>query len=67
MIDEVFNQQGNVFPSFPQRRNLNRKNIKTVKQIATKCTRCDGRLQVAIGGGDEPTLARIAANMPLMS
>src|SRR6266581_6447455 len=53
-IDEVLDQQGNVFSSFSQRRNLNRKNIETVKQIAAKCTLDDGSLQVAIGGGDDP-------------
>src|SRR6266699_4979798 len=54
MVDEVFDQQGNVFSSFPQRRNLNRKDVETVKQVATKRTCCDGSLQVAVGGGDEP-------------
>src|SRR6266550_5225206 len=53
-IDEVLDQQGNVFSSFPQRRNLNRKNVEAVKQIAAKCTSSDGSLQVAIGGGDDP-------------
>jgi hypothetical protein len=54
MTDEVFDQQANVFSSFPQWRNLNRKNVETIKQIATKCTRGDGSLQVAIGGGNDP-------------
>ena len=54
MSDEVFHQQGNVFSSFPQRRNLDREDVKTVKQIAAKCTRCDSRLQIAVGGGDDP-------------
>src|SRR6267142_3058533 len=53
-IDEVLDQQGNVFFSFPQRRNLNWKNVEPVKQIAPKFTLSDGRLQVAIGGGDDP-------------
>src|SRR5467141_2225944 len=57
MTDEVFDQQGNVFSSFPQRRNLNRKNIEAVKQIATKCTHSDGSLQVAIGGGYDPHIS----------
>src|SRR5439155_21529446 len=54
MSDEGLDQQGNVFSSFPQRRNLNRKNVEAVKQIAAKCTSSDGSLQVAIGGGDDP-------------
>src|SRR5258706_15641555 len=43
-IDEVLDQQGNVFFSFPQRRNLDRKNIEAVKQIAAKCPPGDGSL-----------------------
>src|SRR5712671_6497489 len=43
-INEVLDQHGNVFSSFSQRRNLNRKNVETVKQIATKCTLDDGSL-----------------------
>src|ERR1700682_1084947 len=67
MTDEVFDQQVNVFSSFPQRRNLNRKNIEAVKQIATKCTRSDGSLQVAIGGGYDPHVNadRLIATHPL--
>src|ERR1700730_13758614 len=52
-VDEVLDEQGNVFFSFSQRRNLNRKNIEAVKQIAPKRTLSDGSLQVAIGGGDD--------------
>src|SRR5882757_2916713 len=52
-IDEVLDQQGNVFSSLPERRNLNRKNVEAVKQIAPKFTLNDGSLQVAIGGGDD--------------
>src|SRR4029077_2104359 len=55
-IDEVLDQQGNVFASFSQRRNFNRKNVETVKQIATKCPLGDGSLRVAIGGGDDPRI-----------
>src|SRR6267154_4947399 len=55
-IDEVLDQQGNVFSSFSQRRNLNRKNVETIKQIAAKCTLDDGSLQVAIGSGDHPRI-----------
>src|SRR6185369_2004719 len=53
-IDEVLDQQGNVVSSFAQRRNFNRKNVETVKQIAAKCAVGDCSLQVAIGGGDDP-------------
>src|SRR5579863_9232874 len=33
-INEVLNQQGNVFSSFTQRRHFNWKNIESVKQVA---------------------------------
>src|ERR1700751_3866482 len=49
MIDEVFNQHGNILPSFPQRRRLNGKNVEPVKQVTTKGSRSDGRLQITVG------------------
>src|SRR5712671_2371263 len=55
-VDEVLDQQENVFFSFPQRRNLNRKNVETVKQIAAKCPLGDGSVQIAIGSGDNPRI-----------
>src|SRR5258708_13413496 len=54
MSDEVLDQQENIFSSFPQRRDLNWENVEAVEKIATKCTRSDGSLQAAIGGGDDP-------------
>src|SRR6266481_5010791 len=56
-IDEVLDQQGNIFFSFPQRRNLNRENVEPVKQIAAECPLGDGSLQVTIGGGDHPRIS----------
>src|SRR5690349_18579674 len=56
MTDEVLNQQGNIFPSFPQRRNLNRKNIKPVKQVGPELARSNGRLQVTISGSNQPNI-----------
>jgi hypothetical protein len=35
MSDEVLDQQGNILSSFPQRRNLNRENVETIKPGAT--------------------------------
>ena len=35
-------------------RHLNGKDVQPVKQVAAECTRGDGSLQVAIGGGDHP-------------
>src|SRR6266478_764368 len=51
-IDEVLNQRGNIFPSFAQSRHLNRKNAEAVKQVATKVSSSDGRLQIAVGSSD---------------
>src|SRR6266853_701249 len=55
-IDEVLDQQGNIFFSFPQRRNLNRENVEPVKQIAAKRPLGDGSLQIAISGCDDPSV-----------
>src|SRR5258708_32336353 len=35
-IDEVLNQYRNVFPSFPQRRHLDGKNVEPVKEVTPK-------------------------------
>ena len=43
-------------PSFPQRRNLHRKNVQEIKQITTKCTLSDGCLQVTVSGSDHPRI-----------
>jgi len=59
MSDEVLDQQGNVFSSFPQRRDLNWENVEAVKQIATKCTSSNGSLQVRLVAAMTRTLARI--------
>src|SRR5712671_5359783 len=57
MMDEVLHQQRNVFSSFPQTRNLNGEHVEAVIQIAAKCTRSDGSLQVPIGGSDDPHIS----------
>ena len=56
-IDEVFDQQGNVFSSFPKRRNLNREDMQAIKQIATERSSADSGLQVTVGGGDHPNVS----------
>src|SRR5207244_9753106 len=43
-VDEVLDQQRNVFSSFSERRNFDRKNVEPVKQIVTKCALGDGSL-----------------------
>ena len=55
-IDEVSDQHRNIFPSFPQRRYLDRKNVEPIKEIAPKGARIDGRLQVTVGGGNDANI-----------
>src|SRR3979490_2682753 len=49
---EVFNQHGDIFLAFAQRRNLDRKHIKAIEEIAAKCAGSNSVLQVTVGGGD---------------
>src|SRR5207237_1661579 len=55
-VNEVLDQQGNVFSSFTQRRHLNRKNVEPVKQVAPERARSDGSLQVAVSGSNHPNI-----------
>ena len=43
-------------PSFPQRRNLHRKNVQAIKQITSKRTFSDGSLEVTVSGSDHPRI-----------
>src|SRR6267142_637655 len=56
MIDEILNQRGDIFPSFAQRRHLNRKNVEPVKQVATNGSSRDGRLQITIGSSNHANI-----------
>src|SRR5260370_8525799 len=51
-INEVLDQQGNVFSSFSQCRDFNRKDVEPVKQVAPEHTRSDGSLQIAVSGSN---------------
>src|SRR5260370_3225342 len=55
-IDEVSDQHRNIFPSFPQRRHLDRKNVEPIKEVTPKGARTDGRLQVTVGGGNHANI-----------
>ena len=48
-IDEVLDQQRNVFVSLPQWRNLNRKNVEAVEKILAECAGSYGGWQVTVG------------------
>src|SRR5207302_2008883 len=56
-INEVLNQQGNVFSSFTQRRHLNWKNVEPVKQVASERARSDGSFQIAVSGCNHPNIS----------
>src|SRR5258708_35272462 len=56
-VEEVLDQQGNVFSPFPQTRNLNRKNVEPAKQVVTKGARSDGSLQVPVSGSNHANMS----------
>src|SRR5262249_19542722 len=53
LLREERNQQRNVPATFAQRRQMNRKDIQAVKQIAAKLSIRDHLLQIGVGGGDQ--------------
>src|SRR5579862_5312487 len=55
-IQEISDKQEDVFPSFPQGRDLNRKNVEPVKQVAPERSRSDGSLQITVGGGNHANI-----------
>src|SRR5260370_5306814 len=55
-IDEILDQQGNVFSSFSQCRNLNRKDVEPIKQVAPEPTRSDGSFQIAISCSNQSNI-----------
>src|ERR1700686_2966496 len=55
-IQKVLHQQRHVFASFPQRRHLNRKDVKSVKQVAPEPACGNGIIEVAVGSGDYPNI-----------
>src|SRR5713101_2892212 len=61
-INEVLNQQGNVFSSFVQRRHFNWKNVEPVKQVAPERARGDGSLQIAVSGCNHPDVSLDGSN-----
>ncbi len=53
ILDEIADEQRHVFAAFAQRRNLNRKNVEAIVEIAAKFAVGDEAREVAIGGGDD--------------
>jgi len=53
-INEVLNQQGNVFSALAQRRHFYRKHIEAIEEIAAKCTGCHRCLQITVRCHNHP-------------
>ncbi len=66
-VDKIANQQSYVLSSFSKRRNLDRKNMQTVKQVTTKGSAAHRSLQIAVRGCDHPNVARIDRDPPTRS
>ena len=58
-MNEVFDQQGNIFLSQTEWRNLDGEHIEAIEQVGSKGSGHYGSLQVTIRGGDH---SRIRAN-----
>src|SRR4029077_18858279 len=52
-IDEVFNEQGNIRPSCPQRRHLERKYVEPIIEVLAEGAVGDGSFQITIRGSDD--------------
>src|SRR5260370_34427017 len=55
-INEVLDQQGDIFSSLPERGNLNWKNVEPVKEVAPEHTRSDGSLQIAVSSSNHSNI-----------
>jgi len=53
ILDEVADEERDVFAAFAQRRNLNRKNVEAIVEVAAKFAVGDEAREVAVGGGDD--------------
>jgi hypothetical protein len=51
-MDEVLDQERDVFAPFPQRRQINGKNVEAVKQVTSEDARGDSILQITVRRGD---------------
>src|SRR5260370_31165718 len=56
-FEQKHRSAGNVFLSFSQCGNLNRKDVEPVKHVTTKHACSDNRLQVTIGGGNHSNIS----------
>src|SRR5579863_1488146 len=69
LLNEVANQQRNIFSSLAQRRESNWKYVEPVVQIRPKVPLIDHHFQITIGGGNQPCVcpqgARAAQTLEL--
>src|SRR5260370_12194502 len=56
-FEQKHRSAGNVFSSFSQCGNFNRKDVEPVKHVTTKHACSDSRLQVTIGGGNHSNIS----------
>ena len=56
-INEIFDQQGNVFSSFAQRRHLDRKNVQPVEQVTPEHASSDRSLQIAVSSSNHTNIS----------
>src|SRR5262249_32237894 len=51
-VDEILDEDGDIFLPFTQGGNVDRKDVEPIEEIPSKGSDVDGRLQVAIRGRD---------------
>src|SRR5262249_3957346 len=57
-LDEIFDEQRNIFRSLTQRRKPNRKYVQTIEEILTKGPGLDSRFQIPIRSGQNSNVHR---------
>src|SRR5262249_11149881 len=60
-LGEVLDQEGDVFPALPQRRQQDRENIEAVVEVASKLSLLYHLQQVSVGGGHQPHVYSLRA------
>src|ERR1700722_4251641 len=63
-LHEVFDQHRNIFFSLSERRHINREDIQPVKEVGAKCSRSNGRCQIAVGSGNDSNISGNGAATP---
>ena len=53
LSQKAFDEEGNVLPPLPERRQLDRHDLEAVEEIFTKLTRSNALAQIAVRRGDD--------------